>query len=318
MHEYMEHREINSNNVTGRIFRQPVTFLKAPGMNRIGLKRFRSLIMVVAGSLLILSSCTEKIDIDLGTTYTRFVVDGAVTTDTMKHKVLLSTSIDYYSQTDVPAVSNAVVTLDDGITAITLEENDSIPGMYETPEDYYGVPGRTYSLNIELAEAINGQTTYSASSYLNEVAPIDSIKVEYKEEWEAWELQIYAWDPSTVNFYMFDVYKNGVWITDTINEVGISDDKYFNGNFTYGAAVYYFIENNPDEIVNTGDTIVLRMAGITEEYYHFVYDVMMETFEYRNPLFSGPPANISTNISNGGMGFFTAYAVSYATTVYEE
>lgn len=274
-------------------------------------------ICIITGIIALFSSCTEKIDIDLGTTYTRFVVDGTITTDTMKHKVKLSKSIDYYSQTDVPAVSDAVVTLSDGSTTITLAENDTVPGMYETPEDYSGVPGKTYTLNIELAEAINGQTSYSASSYLNAVAPIDSINVEYKEEWKAWELQIYAWDPVSVNFYMFDVYKNGVWITDTIDEVGISDDKYFNGNFTYGAAVYYFIEENPDEVVNPGDSIVLRMAGITEEYYHFVYDVMMETFEFRNPLFSGPPANISTNISNGGMGFFTAYAVSYATTVYE-
>jgi hypothetical protein len=265
-----------------------------------------------------LNSCTEKIDIDLGTTYTRFVVDGAITTDTMKHKVRLSKSIDYYSQTDIPAVSNAEVSVSDGFSTVMLDENDSVPGLYETAGDYFGVPGRTYTLNIELTEAINGQTSFSASSYLNEVAPIDSINVEYKPEWKAWELQIYAWDPPTVNFYMFDVYKNGDWITDTINEVGISDDKYFNGNFTYGAAVYYFIEEYPDEVVNPGDTIVLRMAGITQDYYYFVYDVMMETFEFRNPLFSGPPANISTNISNGGMGFFTAYAVSYATTVYEE
>jgi hypothetical protein len=273
---------------------------------------------IFTGVILMLNSCTEKIDIDLGTTYTRFVVDGAITTDTMKHIVRLSKSIDYYSQTDIPAVSNAEVSVSDGFSTVMLDENDSVPGLYETAGDYFGVPGRTYTLNIELTEAINGQTSFSASSYLNEVAPIDSINVEYKPEWEAWELQIYAWDPPTVNFYMFDVYKNGDWITDTINEVGISDDKYFNGNFTYGAAVYYFIEENPDEVVNPGDTIVLRMAGITEEYYHFVYDVMMETFEFRNPLFSGPPANISTNISNGGMGFFTAYAVSYATTVYEE
>jgi hypothetical protein len=269
-------------------------------------------------AFLILLGCTEKIDIDLGTTYTRFVVDGVITTDTMKHCVKLSKSIDYYTPTDVPAVSNAMVTISDGFEMITLQENDSIPGNYETPADYYGIPGRTYSLNIDLQEPINGQTSYSASSKLNAVAPIDSIKVVYKEEWEAWELQLYATDPTAVNFYIFDVYKNGVLLTDTIDEVGISDDKYFNGNFTYGAAVYYFIKENPDEVVNPGDIITLRMGGITEEYYHFVVDVMNETFEFRNPLFSGPPANISTNISNGGMGFFTAFATSYSETVYKE
>lgn len=267
--------------------------------------------------IFIFTSCTEKIDIDLGTTYTRFVVDGVITTDTMAHFVKLTKSIDYYSETDVPGVSNATVTIYDGFETVLLEESDSVAGLYLTPEDYFGVPERTYQLNIELQEAINGQTSYSASSKLNPVAPVDSIKVVYKEEWEAWELQLFATDPLAVNFYMFDVYKNGKLLTDTIDEVGISDDKYFNGNFTYGAAVYYFIKDNPEEELFEGDTIRLRMAGITSEYYTFVVDLMNETFEFRNPLFSGPPANISTNISNGGMGFFTAYAVTYGEVVYQ-
>jgi hypothetical protein len=279
-------------------------------------KTFIAGLLIIAG-LFTFNSCTEKIDIDLGTTYTRFVVDGVITTDTMAHCVKLTKSIDYYSQTDVPAVSNATVTINDGFETVMLEESDSVAGLYLTPDDYFGVPERTYRLNIELEEAINGQTSFSASSKLNPVAPIDSIKVVYKEEWEAWELQLFATDPIAVNFYMFDVYKNGKLLTDTIDEVGISDDKYFNGNFTYGAAVYYFIKENPDEELFPGDSIKLRMAGITSEYYTFVVDVMNETFEFRNPLFSGPPANISTNISNGGMGFFTAYAVSYSDVVYQ-
>lgn len=318
MHEYKISKQLENIPFRTSENQLPVTVpVQFSGIRNMTMIQTKAIILFT-GILLFMTSCTEKIDIDLGTTYTRFVVEGAVTTDTMRHHVKLSKSVDYYSQTDVPAVSGAVVTIDDGITQVALMENDALPGDYETPEDYYGVPGRIYYLNIKLQEAINGQTNYSASCLLNPVAPIDSINVVYKEEWEAWELQIYAWDPGAINFYSFYVYRNGDLVTDTINEIGISDDKYFNGNFTYGAPVYYFIKDDPTENVFPGDTITLQMGGITEEYYHFVYDVIMETFEYRNPLFSGPPANISTNISNGGMGFFTAYAVSYATTVYEE
>jgi hypothetical protein len=28
-----------------------------------------------------------------------------------------------------------------------------------------------------------------------------------------------------------------------------------------------------------------------------------------NPLFSGPPANVSTNLENGAVGIFTAYSI---------
>ena len=266
--------------------------------------------------LLMLFGCTERIDIDVGTTYTRFVVDGVITTDTMKHYVKLSKSIDYYNPIDVPPVSNAQVTIYDGFTTETLVENENEPGLYETNPNYFGVPGRTYELNIELQETVNEFTNYSASSYLNPVAPIDSINLEYIPEWEVWELQIFAWDPIDVNFYLFDVFKNGVHLTDTLNEVGISDDRYFNGNFTYGASVYYFSKEDPEEELFPGDSITLRMGGITQEYYNFVVNVMNETFEYNNPLFSGPPANVGTNISNDGMGFFTAYDVSYSSVIY--
>ena len=268
-------------------------------------------------SMILLAGCTEKIDIDLGTTYTRLVVEGYITTDTTTHWVRLSKSTDYYSNIPPPPVSNVIVTVSDGFETFTLEENDTLPGYYETPPDYYGIPGRTYSLDIELQDKINDFKSYSASCKLKPVAPIDSIRVEYVEKWEAWEVKIYAWEPASLDFYTFNIIKNGVLITDTIDEIGISDDRFFNGNYTNGAAVYYLMEENPDEVVNPGDTITLVMASITKEYYNFIVELMDETFEYRNPLFSGPPANVSTNISNGAVGFFAAYSNTYSTTVFQ-
>jgi hypothetical protein len=107
-------------------------------------------------------------------------------------------------------------------------------------------------------------------------------------------------------------------MTDTVTKRGISDDRYFNGNYTFGISVYYFNSRYEPEVVNPGDTITLRMGGITKDYYNFLIELMDQTFEYRNPLFSGPPANIRTNISNEALGFFTAYSTSYSSTIYSE
>lgn len=268
--------------------------------------------------VVLLSSCTEKIDIDVGTTYQRFIVEGTITTDTMKHVVKLFKSIDYYDNEQPPSVSNAIVTIDDGVNMITLEESNQNPGYYETSEDYFGVVGRTYTLEIEIPEKLNGFSSFSASSELKPVAPIDSIRVEYIEKWEVWELQIYAWDPPTEDFYSFEVFKNGIEITDTVTKRGISDDRFFNGNYTFGVPVYYFDSGYEPEFIHPGDSITLKMGGITKDYYNFLIELMDQTFEYRNPLFSGPPANIRSNISNGGLGFFTAYSASYSSTIYKE
>jgi len=278
----------------------------------------RKIFYIILAIALILNSCTKRIDIDLGSTYTRFIVEGFITTDTMAHYVLLTKSTDYYSNTPPPTVSHATVTISNGDSTITLTENDSLPGYYETPSFYYGEPGRLYSLEIELTEEIGGSKNYSASSELMPVASIDSIQITYKEVWEVWEVKIYALDPPTEDFYSFEVYKNNILMTDTINKMGITDDRFFNGNYTHGVTVYYLRDDYEPERVYPGDTIVLRMNGITNEYYDFLLELFEQTFAYRNPLFNGPPANISSNISNGGLGFFTAYSSSYGSTVYKE
>ena len=47
----------------------------------------------IAGLSLLIFSCVERIDIELDDSYTRLVVDGAITTDTMAHTILLSESV---------------------------------------------------------------------------------------------------------------------------------------------------------------------------------------------------------------------------------
>ncbi len=79
-------------------------------------------------------SCTEIVHIDLDSTYTRLVVQGSVTTDSVRHRVELSTSSDYFANEPSPRVSDAVVEIAFNETSILLEEHDTIPGLYMTPQ----------------------------------------------------------------------------------------------------------------------------------------------------------------------------------------
>ena len=260
-------------------------------------------------------SCTERIDIELDTTYSRLVIEGLITTDTMAHQVRLSWSTDYYNPATPEGVSNAVVSIDDGFEVIILHESATDAGLYLTEPDYFGVVGRTYTLNIDLDEPINDITNYTAITELRYVAPIDSIALGYREQFKAYEVKIYAQDPPTEDFYSFNIIKNSIMITDTIKKEAVTDDRFFNGNYTNGAPVYFLRDDEPSDKVFPGDTITLQMSGITKKYYEFIVDIQLETFEFSNPLFSGPPANISTNLSGGAMGFFTAYSSSYSSVI---
>jgi hypothetical protein len=88
---------------------------------------------------------------------------------------------------------------------------------------------------------------------------------------------------------------------------------FINGNYINGAAAMYLDNGNYWETLHPGDKVTLRMSGITKEYYDFLYQVQISGFNI--PFFSPPPANIKGNIDNGGIGFFSAFSSTWATTV---
>ncbi len=272
--------------------------------------------MVLLGSaLFFFNSCTERIDIDLEESYTRLVVEGMITNDTLAHTIRLTSTTSYYYSEKAPAVSGATVTIDDGTSVTTLAETE--PGTYQTPSDYFGIPGRTYHLNIGLATAINGHETYTAVSQMSPMLSLDSISSVYHEDWGPdgyYEIKCYVLDPPSTDFYMFRVFKNGVLVSDSLTKVLVTDDRFYNGNYTNGVGIGYLNQSFEKEIVSPGDNLTIESARITEEYYRFISQLQIQS-GYQNPLFSGPPANISGNINNGGIGFFATYPVSYSKTI---
>ena len=260
--------------------------------------------------LLTVFSCTERIDINLDESYARLVVDGSITTDTMAHTVLLSSTSSYYYNQPAPVVSGALVTFTDGIQTYKLTEK--APGVYQTSGSVYGISGRTYHLNITLASPIGGHTEYSASSTLNPVNPVDSISLLFHPDWSEqgiWEVKCYVQEPPTVDFYRFLIYKEKILLTDTLDEWFVTDDVFFNGNYTNGATIAYLQQGSEQESLKPGDIVTAEVNSIGNDYFSFVMEAQAE-LRGSNPLFSGPPANIKGNISNGGVGFFNAYSVT--------
>ncbi len=249
-----------------------------------------------------LASCTEPYDIELEDSFTRLVVDGFISVDTTSHRVKLTTTSSYFANEQAPAVSGAQVFVDDGIQRVQLNEIPSGSGDYFTPDDYYGFPGRTYVLEINLQDEVGGQSFYRAETYLPPAGfVIDSIVVERQFPFEFFLVNLYAFDPPTTDFYKFDLEINGILVTDTASRSVAIDDRIFNGNNTNGFGVVFLF---PDEVV-PGDTMNFIMSAIDEDYYRFLIELRSES-GFSNPLFSGPPANIRSNISDGGLGYFGA------------
>jgi hypothetical protein len=274
-------------------------------------------------SLLIIASvaavsCSERIDIDLDQQeFARIVVEGAISTDTMAHLITLTKTADYFDFQSPEAVTNADVKIYNEFEEYQLTEKPANSGRYFTESDVYGTVGRDYEMQIQLAEEIGGATEYHAKSTIYNINPLDSIALEFYEDWGEygyWEVKCYVWDPPTTDFYMFYVYRNGVPCNDTITEVFVVDDIIYNGNYTNGIGVAYLNQGYEHQKLQPGDEVTLRVSRITEDYTNFLWNVQEEV-SYSTPLFSGPPANVQGNIDNGGFGAFAAYANSYASTI---
>ncbi len=264
-------------------------------------------------------SCTEEIDLKLKSTAPRLVVEGVITTDTMFQYVRLSKSGDFFANEVMPGVSGAKVILSDGERFLELKETEGNTGYYVTSSLFYGIPGRTYTLTIEGVDIDNDGTkeTYKAESYMNPVADVDSISVVYEESLKFWKVLLYAYEPPglKINYYMFSLIVNDTLYTDQLTEVTSFDDRFINGEYANGVWVHSFYEEDENFPLVEGDTITLRMSGITEDFYNYIIALQEETRE-NIPLFSGPPANLPGNISNGALGYFTAMSNSYGSTIF--
>jgi len=271
-------------------------------------------------SLLLLSSCTERIDVKLGETYDRLIVEGNITTDTIEHSFYLSKTSSYFANQPSPKISGASILLEDDL-GNTTKLTETEPGHYITPNNFFGIPERTYQVQIDLNESIGENKSFEASSKLVSVNPIDSIGIAFNKfmgRHGFWFVKLYAKDPAGVeNYYMFRVFNNGQLLSDTLDKVSLTDDRLFDGNYTYGIGVAYFEHVDDKPPFKIGDTVVLQMSGLTKEQFVYLNEVIRAT-SFQNPMFGGPPANVKGNINHGAFGYFGAYSTTYSSLIITE
>jgi len=273
-------------------------------------KQFRILIIIILCVRAV--SCTERINIELDDSYVRLVVEGSVTTDTMVHRVILSKTTSYYYNQKAPVVSGASVSIRGGGSVIQLHEET--PGVYETDSAFYGIEGELYTLDIILDSVVGGYNEYIATSAMSGRVEIDSLQLLFHPDWSEngyWEVKCFFQDPPDADYYRFLVSRNGKLITDTLDEWFVSDDRFFSGGYVAGVTVAVLDQGSDEEKLNPGDEVTIELNSIGRDYAGFISEAQAELMG-SNPLFSGPPANVTGNISNGAIGYFSTYTTSRA------
>lgn len=260
-------------------------------------------IVLLAGVLL---SCTSPIDIDTNNTHSRLVVFGAFSQDTVRNYVSISKSMSYFDTNPPIAITDAKVTVTaDNVVYKLLP--DTVAGRYYI-DSLEIVVGREYVLDIYLDFDENGVNEhYQAKSKMINTPRIDSIKLSSIVIQKLPIMFVYGeiFNTTENNFCLYN-WKN----SDTI---GIFDYlMIMSSQFLQSAGrVYptpYFIRKG----IKKGDTLNLRIDNLSNAYSRFISQVSSES-NIKNPWFSSPPAEVTTNIvcldSNVRVsGFFSTYS----------
>ncbi len=252
--------------------------------------------------LIVLYSCSEKIDFDLNKEDNiRLVVEGYFTTEAKKHRIILTQTSSYFTNQIPKAEEGAKVEITDGTKVIQFIEIE--PGIYETVSIDSGIVGYTYTLNIERS---NGEK-HTASSTITPVTPIDSITYNFNSFYGEYVLYLWAQEsPGEGDYYQWDVYLDSALHNGSLENMVFSSDDFVDGAYIPGLELYYFA---PEDLANDTSDVKVDMLSIPRNYYEFLIAASLETVWNGGP-FDGPPANIKGNVDNGALGFFLASDIS--------
>lgn len=272
-------------------------------------------------ALLSFSACTERIDIDLDSTPGRLVVEGAVTTDFLRHHVDLSITSDYFSNEPAQPVRDALVELSFGNESIILSEDEAIPGRYKASTAFSGIPGTSYKLDIsQLDMDQDGEEEhYHASGTMPGGPELEHIELRYYSSPVISGFAVFMYashPPEQRDWFGFKLKKNSDMLTDSLKKYTVLSDDLFDSGYFPGLPVGYLNDDDPRQAIHSGDTVTFELNCIEQAYYNFVTEAQLE-INANYPLFSGPPANVISNIDNGAMGIFAVYSIQRSSLVVE-
>lgn len=269
-------------------------------------------------------SCTEIVEVELGAAGDPLlVVYGEITDIPRAHEIKLSLTAPYLSNEPTPVVSGAKLEIHWNDEFISLSEDPEKPGSYYTPNNFFISPLIEYTLVISEVD-INGDgemESYVAKDQCLPAMPVQAINPVY-EIFDNGELMIvvglFAQEPpETTNYFCFRSWikhvSNGEIdnVTERLDEWFVTDDRYFSGMNFNGAPILIINEGNLTGInYSLDDSIILEVRSVSKNYYDFA-TAAQTAAGGSIPMFSGPAANVPTNLSEGAIGFFAVHTTSF-------
>jgi len=306
---------------------------------------------ILSLSILVLAtSCSKEVQIDIPGFQAELVVDGTIETN-MHPLILLSTSSDIYSATDLSSylsgfIYDAEVEVICGADTTALQlynivdlpieaqyklaemlrlkkhsELLQIPIMVYSSVDLLGEINKSYELHI-----IHNSKHYSGTTEIVPPTPLDSVywkiepgSVEYGYSWARLsdppnQFDGYKWEVKRTNLKDNGLPKDDIFKR---GRSGYFDDNYFDG------LSFEFYYDNPmkrkdsthlkeyKRFYRIGDTVVVKFSKMDEGVFSFYDAKFNQVVNSGNPF--ATPINPPSNMSEGALGVWAGYSPHYDT-----
>ena len=252
-------------------------------------------ILTTCWLILFFSSCQKVVQLNLNNAATQIVIQGEVTDERGPYQIIINQSVGFYADNTFPGVSGATVVLtDDRGDTDSLTERS--PGIYET-HFLRGKPGITYTLTV-----LSQNVKYSAVSTMPQPVYFDSLTLEGTSGFgqERINAIVNFQDPPGVkNFYQF---------TETINHKSFPRNNFvLSDRLSDGKYISTTLRTDSSYIV-PGDTVQVNMFSIDENTYTYFLELRQSS---GSGAFNSTasPANPTTNITGGALGYFSAHTI---------
>ena len=254
----------------------------------------KKLIILCSLACLLFTSCKKIIEIDTNNAEPQLVIEGVITNQIGDQVIKISKSVSYDDQSIFPAVSGAVVSVSDS-RGNTYNFTENAAGVYALR--MRGIAGVTYTM-----KAVVEGKTYTAISKMPTAVRLDSIGVVVNTFFnnERKTIAAYVLDPAgEANYYHFNMYVNDF----QSDRVYVNNDRLTNGN-NLRLQLFYSKNDDDDEGLVTGDKVAVDMHCIDANIFNYWYALSQQSG--RGPNQGTTPANPTSNISNGALGYFSA------------
>lgn len=250
------------------------------------------------------------------------VIIGNISSELKYHEVVITKPL-LLSEQSIDSISGATVKLTIGNNSYEYIEEINRPninrlhkrkGVYVSKDSIRGVSGETHTLTVDYLGK-----TYTASDIMVKANPFDfnSIDLPKLAGGGAYDsLGVLVSPMLNQNTFNFGATEAGLysWVSiDTVLGYDKSESLtyYFDVIDQQGLLSQIEIGQSATFQLLKDSKVIVKKHSISKQYQDYLIAVLKETY-WSNNIFATMPANVPTNVSSGGLGFF------YASDVYKK